>query len=297
MKKRDDIFNIKLSLKTLLGVMLAAFMLIPEEASAQERSRMRMSFQKDNQGDKHLTITLYAGRGRNMVFLEDATISLTAANNDTTVHLADLTTNSEGVAKLKIEEGYRFPLDEEGFTIIDASYEGTDEYRSASTDIGIKDLNFELNFDIVDSVKTVSVRATEKDSLGNDVPVDGLYMYIGVQRLFSILPVGEVYSSEDGVYSIELPDDIPGDSAGNYTVVARIEDNEYYGSVQKRGEIQWGIPVSFEPRPLPRKLWTDEAPLWMIFSVFIILTGAWFHFFYSIFKLSKIKKVAGEAAA
>ncbi|MBS0000539.1 MAG: hypothetical protein KFF73_16285 [Cyclobacteriaceae bacterium] len=266
-----------------------------QEAAGQERSRIRLSFVKKSSGDKLITATLYAGRGKSMVYLENELITLTASSADTTVALAELTTSTEGTAQLMIENGYRFPLDEEGFTLIEASFEGNDEYSSASSDIEVKDLEFDLDFSIEDSVKTVSVRAYERDSIGNEVPVDGLFMYVGVQRLYSILPVGEIMSSEEGVYSIEFPDDIPGDSTGTFTVVARIDDNEYYGSVERKEDIAWGTPVSFELEAPQRKLWTDEAPLWMIASVFIVLAGAWFHFFLSIYKLSRIKKVAGDS--
>jgi hypothetical protein len=250
-----------------------------------------MNFLKDSHGDKNITVTLYSGRGRNTVYLEKATINLTASNADTTVELTQLLTDAKGVAMLKVEKGYRFPLDEEGFTTIEATYGGSDEYRASSTDILVKDLNINVEFDVVDSVKTVYVTATEMDMDGNPVPVDGLIMYVGVQRLYSILPIAEIYSSDEGVYSVEFPNDIPGDSTGTLEVVARIEDNEFYGSVYKRSNVEWGIPVSYELESFHRKLWTEEAPLWMIISVFIILMGAWFHFFYSIYKVSRIKKV------
>jgi hypothetical protein len=277
----------------LIPVILFLVGFIPEKAISQERTRLRMSFVKNSSGDKMITMTLYSGRGRNMVFLEDQLITLTASNADTTVELAQLTTNAEGVAQLMVENGYTFPLDEEGFTLIEATYDGNEEYRGSSNDLEIKDLEFDLEFTIEDSIKMVSVKAYELDTTGNEIPVDGLFMYVGVERLYSILPVGEIFSSEEGIYSIEFPDDIPGDSIGNLTIVARIEDNDFYGSVQKKAEVPWGTPVLYDIDPPRRKLWTDEAPLWMILSVFIILTGAWFHFFLSIYKLSKIKKVAG----
>jgi len=265
-----------------------------QEAIGQERSRIRMNFVKRSSGDKMITVTLYAGRGRDMIFLQDQLISLTASNNDTTVELAELSTNAEGMAQLMIEEGYRFPLDEEGFTMIEATFDGNDEYTGSSNDIEVKDLDFDIQFSIEDSIKTVSVTAYELDSAGNEIPVDGLFLYVGIQRLYSILPIGEIMSSEDGVYTVEFPDDIPGDPSGSFTVVARIEDNDYYGSVERRADVEWGIPVSFEIEPPARRLWTDEAPLWMITSVFVVLVGAWYHFFLSIYKLNKIRKVAKE---
>ncbi len=279
-----------------LNVMLAIICLfsglISDPAQAQERSRLRMSCLKNTNGDKVITLTLYSGRGREMVLLDNQLITLTAANNDTIIEMVQLTSNSEGTAQLIIENGYKFPLDENGFTIIEASYEGNDEYRGSSNDIEIKDIHFDIEFSMEDSVKIVSVRAVELDSAGDEVPVDGLFMYIGVQRLYSILPVGEVMDSNEGVYTIEFPDDIPGDSTGKFTVVARIEDNDFYGSVVKKGDVEWGTPVSFDVIPPLRRLWSDEAPLWMLTSVFVVLIGAWYHFFLSIYKLNKIRKVA-----
>jgi hypothetical protein len=266
-----------------------------QETYAQERARIRMDYVKKSSGDKMIALTLYAGRGKDMVYLIDQTITLSASNGNTTQVLTELTTNAEGVAQLMIENGYRFPLDDEGFTRFEASYEGNDDFRAASSELEVKELEFDIEFSEEDSVKTVSVRAYEHDSEGNEIPVDGLFMYVGVQRLYSILPVGEIMSSEEGVYTIEFPDDIPGDSTGTFTVVARIEFNDFYGSVEKTAEISWGTPVSYELQPLQRRLWTDEAPLWMILSVFIVLAGAWFHFFLSIYKLSRIKKVAGDS--
>lgn len=264
------------------------------EAVAQERSRIRMNFVKRSSGDKMITLTLYAGRGKNIVYLSDQIITLTASSDGNTVELTTLTTDENGVAQLMIEDGYQFPLDEEGFTTIEASFDGNEEYRASSADIEIKDLNFEMEFIEEDSIKKVAVRAYETDSVGNEIPVDGLFLYVGVQRLYSILPIGEIMDSEEGIYSIEIPDNIPGDSTGSYTIVARIEFNDFYGTVEKMATVQWGTPVSYKLEPPERKLWTDEAPLWMITSVFVILVGAWYHFFLSIYKLNKIKKVAGE---
>ncbi len=279
-----------------LGMLFICFLMCfsQKEATAQERSRIRMNYVKRSSGDKMITLTLYAGRGRDMVYLSGQVITLTASSDGTTIDLAQLTTDANGVAQLMVQDGYQFPLDEEGFTMIQANFEGNEEYRAASSEIEIKDLHFELAFDEVDSIKTVLVRAFETDSLGNEIPVDGLFMYVGVQRLYSILPIGEIMESEEGVYSIEFPDDIPGDSTGAYAVVARIQDNDFYGTVEKTASIQWGTQVSYHLEPPERKLWTDEAPLWMITSVFVILVGAWYHFFLSIYKLNKIKNVAKD---
>lgn len=293
MKKNYIIYDVyRLSLVFLLIGVFSLTDIIITSASAQERSRIRLNYRKNSDESKTITSILFAGRGKNMVYLENDTIILTASANDSTVELARVQTDAKGVGLLQIEKGYQFPTDEDGFTVIEAAFEGNGEYKASSNDLLVKDLNFDISFEVVDSVKTVSVKATETGKEGNPVPVEGLYVYVGVDRLFSILPVGEVYSSKNGLYTLQFPDDIPGDSTGTFTVIARIEDNDFYGSVEKKASVAWGLPVSYKLKPPQRKLWTNEAPLWMIFSIFIVLTGAWFHFFLSIYKLSKIKKVS-----
>jgi hypothetical protein len=158
----------------------------------------------------------------------------------------------------------------------------------------IKDVFLELGFDIEDSVKILTVQAQELNGEGELIPVEGLDINIGVQRLYSVLPVDAVETDEEGIGILEFPDDVPGDSAGMITVVARIEEHDHFGTVTKTGSVNWGLPVSYELKKLPRQLFTDEAPLWMIIAVFIVLVGAWYHFFLSVFKLRKIKTLAKE---
>jgi hypothetical protein len=166
--------------------------------------------------------------------------------------------------------------------------------RAVSSDIEIKDVFLEMSFDIEDSLKLLTVQALEFDTSGKQVPVEGLDINIGVKRLYSILPIEDIETDENGIGILEFPDDIPGDSIGMITIVAGIDEHDYYGTVTKIASVEWGLPVSYELKRLPRQLFTNEAPLWMIMAVFIALAGAWYHFFLSIYKLNKIKKVAKD---
>ncbi len=260
----------------------------------KERTRIKLYFAKMPNGEKKITVGLLAGSGRDMHNVAGADVLFTASANDSTVELASIATNDEGKAILEIASGYKFPVDEEGKTLFEASFDGDDSYRSASNELEVSDLNFDITFDIEDSVKYVHVVANQIMPSGEKMPVEALDINMGVARLFSILPIGQIETDENGMASLEFPNDIPGDSTGAITVIARIEDNDNFATVEQRGNVDWGIPVSYEIKPLPRKLWTDEAPLWMIFSVFVVLTGAWYHFFLSVYKLNKIRKIKEE---
>lgn len=263
-------------------------------AQEKERTRMRSYFFIHPDGDRQISVLLTAGRGRDMTNVANAEITFEIDLGDSTLHITDILTNQDGYADLYVEAGYKFPLNEEGFTTILASFAGNDTLRSSDTDQEIKDVFLDMEFDMEDSVKILTVKARQYDAEGLMIPVEELDIKIGVERLYSILPLDEIETDEDGLATYEFPDDIPGDSAGSITVIARVEEHDQFGTATRKASVDWGIPVSYELREMPRQLFTDEAPLWMIIAVFVVLVGAWYHFFLSIFKLNKMRKVIEE---
>jgi hypothetical protein len=261
-------------------------------AVAQERVRMKFYYAKNEAGDRMFTLGLSSGSGRNMRGVPNSEIVLTAEAGDTSFVMATLETDTLGEVVLYLDKAYVLPVDEDGVTTLTADYEGDEEYRAVSGELMISDLDFEFTFEEIDSVKYLKVLATRVNGDGEKIPVEELGINIGIERLFSILPLEQIETDEDGIAELEIPDDLPGDADGLLTFVARIEDNDEFGSVIEKSSYNWGVPVSYELKPLPRQLFTDEAPLWMIISVFIILLGAWYHFFLSISKLIKLKKAA-----
>lgn len=258
--------------------------------SAAERVRMKLYYSKNDDGERLISIGLTAGNGKNMHGLKNARVLLTSIITDSTTTLATLETDTIGQVNLYLATDYILPMDEDGKTTIRAFYKGNEEYRSTSKEIEISDLNFEFYFDVEDSIKYLNLKANRIDRNGRNIPVKQLEVSIGVQRLYSILPLDKVETDDNGIGVLEVPNDLPGDSVGVITFVARIEDHDEFGTVTKSSSQAWGIPVSYDIKPLPRQLYTDEAPLWMIMAVFIILLGAWYHFFLSISKLIKMKK-------
>jgi hypothetical protein len=275
----------------LLGLAILAGNVYGQE---KERSRLYLRYEKSTNNDKKLTARLNAGRGKNLEFIAGADIALSMSAGDSTVELATVKTDESGSAVLIIKNGYNFIKDEDGFTNFTAGYRGDEKYRKSGSEITVKDIQMDLSPEMVDSVKTVSVFAYETDKDGNQVPVEGLDILIGVQRLYSMLQVGTVKTDAEGKGSVEFPIDIPGDSTGALNIVARIDDNEYYGTVNTRKSVEWGIPVSYKVKALPRQLWSNEAPLWMIFSVFIIISAAWFHFVLAVIRIIRVKKASAE---
>ena len=276
-----------------ITLFLLALLLGGTGALAQKKTKTRLKayYEKLPDNYKQLTFMLIKGSGKQMSGVAGAGIKLTLLNQEGEVPLTTLTTNAAGEALLRIEPGYSLPVDEKGYTVIMARYAGHDSLKAAKKKLKFMDLTLDLAFAVVDSVKQITAAAYQFDSLGNKNPVPGLKLSIGVERLYSNLYLQKVKTGTDGTVTIEFPDDIPGDSTGAITVIARVNENKKFGTVTKTARINWGTVVDYTIVANGRSLFGDEAPLWMIISVFIILSGAWFHFILAIVKVLRIKKL------
>lgn len=166
------------------------------------------------------------------------------------------------------------------------------EDRSEST---FKDVNLNMTFSEVDSIKTVTVTATTTEN-GKEVPVTGETVSVYVPRMFSNLSIGELTLDETGTASIEFPSDIPGGKQGDLIIVAAFVNSSTYGNVEKSETKHWGIPTDYLPTS-HRALWTQRAPTWMIYTLSILLSGVWGHYIFAVISLIRIKRNADREKA
>lgn len=289
MKNIDKLNNSFFSLITLICLLFS----LNTQANTQakkERVRMKMYYFKQADGDRMISIALTAGSGKKMHGVINSEVVLTSVLNDSTITLATIETDTLGEVQLYLASDYILPMDEDGKSIVEASYDGNETYRAASSDIEVMDVDIDFEYKIEDSVKYLSVVASSINGAGEKIPVEELSINIGVQRLHSVLTLDEIETDEEGIGELEISNDIPGDAEGKLIFVAYIDDHDEFGTVTKTSENSWGVPVDYELSSKSRQLFTDEAPIWMIAAVFIILLGAWYHFFLSISKLVKLKK-------
>jgi len=263
----------------------------PVNAQKKARTRLKAYYEKLPNNDRKVSIILTQGSGKKIRGVQNAEIRVSTLALDSAIELASLRTDSLGKVNLFIEANYPFPENEEGYSVINVKYSGNDSLKAAKKKIEFLDLNMELSFNIVDSIRYVEVLAFKIDSLGNRKTIDEIGIDIGVERLFSVLYLEEVDTNEDGIASMEFPIDIPGDSIGMITVTVRLEEHDDYGTITKSGDINWGISVDYSTISNGRSLFGDEAPLWMIISVAVVLLGAWYHFLLAVLKVYRIKSL------
>lgn len=211
------------------------------------------------------------------------------AGVDSIVELGSFTTNEDGMAVCKINPEIKLPKDEEGYIHFSVEFEGNDFFRASDNELDLIDLELQLSLEILDSVKTVIVKAEK--ILANDerVPLTEVDLPIYVQRMFSQLKVGEI-TLDEGEGSFEFPANVPGDTLGMVTIIAKFDDHEDYAYLRKSQSIDWGVVTSHHTIYHPRSLWTQVAPIWMIVTLSVMLLGVWGHYIFVMIEMVRLKR-------
>jgi len=283
-----------------LSVLIALMMPILLMADTSQESkkikyRMNLAYHKFTDGDKSLTARLYYREGTKFINVSNVIVGFYLVTEDDELQLAEVETNEDGNAILRIAAGYQLPWDSDNYCAFVARFNGNEEGKPVDEEIMIKNINIDFDFTEDDGEKYINIQISEAGDSGEIIPVYDAEVYGYVERMFSLLPVGEDFSDEDGKLTYEFPKDLPGDSLGKLVVIVRINESDEYGTVEMKKTIDWGMPVDFSESITPRALWTDEAPVWMALAVFIILAGAWFNFLYAVYKVVKVKKLGKQA--
>ncbi len=278
----------------IIMLCLVAF-LGPIKAFAQDEEEpvvispyMELKYLKNTAGQKTLNARLFDATDLGEKALPGLTVKF-YTNIDDKELLGEAVTDKKGMATYVIPGDMKLPANEENYWWFYAEFEGNDNMQMAMNEVTVLDVNLEMTLtENEEEGKLVNLTAyTMVD--GEKIPVSDEDVFVFVPRMFSFLTIGQGYF-EDGIASVEFPDDIPGDEHGKLTVIGRFEDHWQFGNVEKRIVTNWGIPSSHEVAETHRALWTQIAPLWMIITLSVMLIGVWGHYLYAIISLFRIKK-------
>ena len=276
----------------LLLLFAAGSVLLAQEAAEEPEPIepvMEFLFLKDTEGKTNLSVSLVNYVNRQPVPLPGLEVAF-YAGEDSLVSLGRTMTDNEGMAVVVLEETGHLPSGPDGIRYF-AEYEGTDEILAAEYEVYIMDVNVDMRLELVDSVKTITLRAWSVID-DEEVPVADEDIYVYVDRMFMDLPLGEDFLDENGEFTMEMPDDIPGDPDGYIEIIARFNEHYLFGTVEKRQIIKWGVPTQYDTVAAQRTLWTQIAPVWMIVTLTILLTGVWSHYIYVVISLIRVKRLA-----
>lgn len=142
-----------------------------------------------------------------------------------------------------------------------------------------------------DSIKKM-IFATITDSIaGERKPLSDITIKIFVKRTFGNLPVAETTTGKDGIGYFNIPNDIPGDSVGTLSLVAKTQGN----SKELSSTLNEKIGIAKIPkRILEQRAWwsvNKMAPIWLIMVYLLGVAGVGVTVLYILMQLRKIKKI------
>jgi hypothetical protein len=240
-----------------------------------------------------LTANIFNRKDEGVFVIQNAVIEFTASGDKETQSLGQAKTDVEGNAILKVLFTKGLPKDKEGKTTYTARFAAKGKYLAASESVSAKYAKITVNFSKEDSLSFILLTATELDSKETVKALPKQKVVVYVPRLFNLLKIGEAELDDVGSGRVEYPGKLVGDSLGNITIIARIEESDLFGNIQGQSSISWGIPKQYYLAEKPtRELWTPIAPIWMIVTLVIMLAGVWAHYVYAVVQLIKIKQLS-----
>lgn len=252
---------------------------------------MEFTTWKYNDMSRSLIAKLTSDNDDGEYFVQDIPIQFYLTDGEENLVLGEAVSNMNGIAELNIPDGNLiYPKDEEGYIYFTARYPGGDGYMEVEEELMVKDVSISLSLEEGEDEKLIYfegvIHGPEEDWPLAD---DDLYFY--VPRMFSDMKIADGWFEEDGTGFVEFPTTVVGDSLGNVLVKARIDEHYDYGNVEVTKMVNWAKPKRLISAEKPvRELWTPIAPLWMIITLIIMLTGVWAHYIYAIIQLTLIKR-------
>ena len=273
------------------------FLLMQQRTAAQDdtASKQIVKLQYFSNNNSMQYLVLESSLKKNKVFTpqQHKTYDLFLDSSSAANLVAKLVTNEEGKAKTFI------PVSLKGAW--DASPQHTFIVKAGDeeiiSDYAISKAKIKLDTATADGVRsiTASVLKLENDAW---VPVKDVELKIGIVRLGGILPAGDeaTYTTDStGTVTVELKkDSLPGDSKGNYTIAAKVEDNDQFGNLQVEQKVPWGTVLKTDNSFFNlRTLWTTRfrTPYWLLLMAYSIVIAVWGTMIYLVLQIIKIKKL------
>jgi hypothetical protein len=166
-------------------------------------------------------------------------------------------------------------------------------YDATTTSIDLTKARIQL--DTAEDKKITAVLFELKDTTW--VPVKGVDLKIAIKRLGGDLNVSETptYTTDSlGAVSADFKQaGLPGDSAGDIVLVARVEDNDVYGSLTTEKIVPWGTATQYVSPFSTRSLYArrGHSPLWLEWMAYGIIAGVWGVLIFLFVQIRNLKRL------
>lgn len=269
-----------------LAVLIAAGNLYSQN-DKKKTTKLRVEYIKSQDKSEVIVATLRIKEKR-YVPLTDVNVFFYSTNDTSNILLDKVRSNEKGEAVFSIEDNPKIFIDSLGFMTFKVEYKGNTLNKGAKKNLIAKQINMDVSFFQKDTIKYIEVNVQDIGIEDQPTPIKDLEIELYIKGTFSLLNIAEMETDKNGKAVVEFPIEMPGDTLGVLTIVAQVEEHDLYGTVKSNGNINWGkpVPLAIEKQ---RGLGDTDAPLWMVYTLIILLSAVWFHYLYVIFLMVKIK--------
>lgn len=235
-----------------------------------------------------LTVALRARIDGSLRLLWGLKVRFYQETSDGEIELGEAISDQKGVSRVEVNPE-KFKADKSGMLTFIARYGGNKSLEEVEETVSITrailraepfkgDDGYSLNLSLMSGSEEQAKPLPEMD------------LNVYVQRMFTPLKIGETATDDEGAAVIEIPDSFTGDAAGNINLLVRLEDNDDYGMLEASVVQPWGIPVSDQITKMPRSLFSQDPPLWMLITFIVLMVTVWGHYFVIVYELVKLRK-------
>lgn len=275
-------------MKTLASILIVLLVLAQLGVNAQDLTLITSSeYLRDENNSVLITTEVLDEEEEEPV--EGISLKLFHLSGADTIQLKDGVSDEKGMVSYQGIDYSSLKHDESGYFHFILKTDQTDQFAPYTGDYKVRDLLLELNLEIIDSVNTMGIRVQSWEE-GELVGIEDEEVILYAQRLFSKLKIAETWTSKTGEDNAEFPMDLPGGINGEVKIIAGLEDHSDFGTVFVSGTVNWGIPLPTEAQEKERELWSMDAPVWMIVTFWVLMTGVWGHYFWMIWNLRSLNK-------
>lgn len=261
-------------------------------AIAQDKKKktvkVRVEYFKDYDQNERIVATVRIKEKRYVAFA-DAPLNFYNVNDTGRVLIDKIKTNKKGIAILGGLNSYDLYTDSAGIISFEIEYIGDANTKKTEKGVEFKRVNMEISFFQKDTIKYIEIDAEEIEFANKTKPLKNAEIQLSIKGTFSNLEFISLESDENGKVIAEFPIDMPGDTSGVLTIVAKINEDDVFGTVESRGKINWGKHLILS-KEKQRGLGDTDAPLWMVYTLIILLSAVWFNYLYVILIIFKIKR-------
>jgi hypothetical protein len=129
-------------------------------------------------------------------------------------------------------------------------------------------------------------------NIATQQPVKDVALIFYVQRTFGLMKVAEGTTDTTGIINTEFPLDMKGsDSTRNFTLIAKVEDNDVMRDTAFRVVIKSTLAFPAN-KPVPRSIAGAHAPWWLVITFIAAVGAVWLLFVYVLYLVYRIKRAS-----